>query len=339
MEQTLGKRIVENRKRLGLTQDRLAEQLGVTAQAVSKWENDLSCPDITTLPRLAEIFGISTDKLLGIEKVHSAEVISDQPETGIQVNHENGRWEFEYNNDRKAKLGVAVWLLLVGSLLLATNILHIPADFWHIAWPSAVLLFGLFGLFPRFSFFRLGCVLLGGYNLLNILHILPNRLDKQLLLPVFLLLFGCSALVDAIKTKKGPGLVITHDGKTVHSGVRQLTSDYSEEGDSFDYSLSFGSDTQFVTLPRVAEGNMDVSFGELTVDLTAVPEFSENCHLDADCSFGRLIIRLPRSCRAVPSTDTAFASVKCSGNPDPQPLHTVHMDCDVAFGQVLIHYL
>ena len=68
MEETLGKRIVAHRKRLGLTQDRLAELLGVTAQAVSKWENDQSCPDIATLPRLAEIFGISTDELLGMEK-------------------------------------------------------------------------------------------------------------------------------------------------------------------------------------------------------------------------------------------------------------------------------
>ena len=39
---TLGKRIVAQRKRLGLTQDALAERLGVTAQAVSKWENEVS---------------------------------------------------------------------------------------------------------------------------------------------------------------------------------------------------------------------------------------------------------------------------------------------------------
>ena len=42
MEETLGKRIIANRKRLGMTQDKLAEQLGITAQAVSKWENDQS---------------------------------------------------------------------------------------------------------------------------------------------------------------------------------------------------------------------------------------------------------------------------------------------------------
>ena len=51
MEETLGKRIVFHRKRLGLTQDALAELMGVTAQAVSKWENDQSCPDIAALPR------------------------------------------------------------------------------------------------------------------------------------------------------------------------------------------------------------------------------------------------------------------------------------------------
>jgi len=67
MEQTIGKRIAANRKRLGLTQDQLAERLDVTAQAVSKWENDQSCPDIMMLPRLAEIFGISTDEILGVE--------------------------------------------------------------------------------------------------------------------------------------------------------------------------------------------------------------------------------------------------------------------------------
>ena len=59
---TLGKRILYHRKRLGLTQDQLAEKMGVTAQAVSKWEHDLSCPDVTAVPRLAELFGISTGR-------------------------------------------------------------------------------------------------------------------------------------------------------------------------------------------------------------------------------------------------------------------------------------
>ena len=54
-EMTLGKRIMQHRKRLGMTQEQLADRVGVSAQAVSKWENDLSCPDISLLPQLAEI--------------------------------------------------------------------------------------------------------------------------------------------------------------------------------------------------------------------------------------------------------------------------------------------
>ena len=87
MEQTLGKRIVEHRKRLGLTQDALAEQLGVTAQAVSKWENDQSCPDITMLPKLADIFGITTDDLLGrtTQQVHKAEIVEEEESEGVHI--------------------------------------------------------------------------------------------------------------------------------------------------------------------------------------------------------------------------------------------------------------
>ncbi len=61
---TLGRRIQLLRRRQAMTQEALAEQLSITAQAVSKWENDLSCPDIMTLPTLARLLGVSTDTLL-----------------------------------------------------------------------------------------------------------------------------------------------------------------------------------------------------------------------------------------------------------------------------------
>ncbi len=60
-------KIAELRKSAGLTQDTLAEKLGVTFQAVSKWENALSCPDISLLPRIAEIFDVSIDTLFGLK--------------------------------------------------------------------------------------------------------------------------------------------------------------------------------------------------------------------------------------------------------------------------------
>ncbi|MBQ8555355.1 MAG: helix-turn-helix transcriptional regulator [Clostridia bacterium] len=61
---TLGRRIQALRKQQGMTQEALAEHMGVSAQAVSKWENDQSCPDIMALPRLAQALGTSVDALL-----------------------------------------------------------------------------------------------------------------------------------------------------------------------------------------------------------------------------------------------------------------------------------
>ena len=60
--------IAELRKQHGMTQLELAEKMGVTDKAVSKWERDLSCPDINSLPNLAEILGVSVDELMQIKK-------------------------------------------------------------------------------------------------------------------------------------------------------------------------------------------------------------------------------------------------------------------------------
>ena len=59
----LGNNIAKFRKERGMTQDNLAELLSVSPQAVSKWENDVSYPDIEMLPKLATIFGVSMDTL------------------------------------------------------------------------------------------------------------------------------------------------------------------------------------------------------------------------------------------------------------------------------------
>ena len=64
MNETIGNRISKYRKEKGLTQEELAGKLGVSSQAVSKWENDASCPDISLLPQLCKLLGITTDELL-----------------------------------------------------------------------------------------------------------------------------------------------------------------------------------------------------------------------------------------------------------------------------------
>lgn len=66
MSSTMGKIIKDLRKKNGFTQEELAERLGVTYQAISKWENGTGLPDISQVVPLASIFEVSTDVLFGI---------------------------------------------------------------------------------------------------------------------------------------------------------------------------------------------------------------------------------------------------------------------------------
>jgi transcriptional regulator with XRE-family HTH domain len=70
----IGKRIGTYRKLKGLTQEELAAKLNITAQAVSKWENELSFPEITILPFLAKELNTNIEKLFGNEEVTKSEV-------------------------------------------------------------------------------------------------------------------------------------------------------------------------------------------------------------------------------------------------------------------------
>ena len=63
------------RKQRDLTQEALAEFLGVSFQAVSKWERGESCPDIALLPTIAAFFSVSVDELLGVDKAKAEEEI------------------------------------------------------------------------------------------------------------------------------------------------------------------------------------------------------------------------------------------------------------------------
>ncbi len=340
MEQTLGKRIMACRKQLGLTQDQLAEQLGVTAQAVSKWENDQSCPDINMLPKLAEIFGTTTDALLGIEpkqKVHEAEIVdSDERDKneneGIHIN--KGNFEFKYDSGRKSSLGVAAWVLLSGGLLLVSNLLHWNVSLWDILWPAGLLIFGLWGLWPHFSFFRLGCSFFGAYFLLSNLNFPPFQFGKELLLPILLVLFGLSLLVDAMRKSKKPHVHIHYGNKNSKSKRAHMI-----EGESFACSASFCEDRQYISMPRLSDGHASISFGEMIVDLGGVEEVAEDCSIDLSCSFGEMVLLVPRRYRVKSECSNFFSSVAVSGEPDPVPVGSIHVESSVIFGEISIRYV
>lgn len=337
MEQTMGKRISSSRKRMGMTQDALAEQLGVTAQAVSKWENDQSCPDITMLPKLAKIFGITTDELLGVEceKVYEAQVVEpdeeDEAAPGITLGDDG--WKMTWNGGRKGALAMAVWVLLTGGLLLATNILGRGPALWGALWSSGLFVFGIFGLWPKFSFLRLGCALFGAYFMLEPLELVRFSLNRELLLPVLLLLFGLSLLVDALRKKDKGGFHFENKGS------KQKKTSYTAEDDRFNCSVSFGERDQLVVLPKLARGKAQSSFGELMLDLTGCESFADGCALDVSCSFGEIEIRVPSSVLVEQTVATSFGSVDVEGAPDRDAVQRLCIRGSVSFGELTVRYV
>ena len=73
MQIAIGKNLKRLRKSRNITQEELATRLGVSFQAVSKWERGDTYPDITMLPALANFFGVTTDKLIGMEDINKHE--------------------------------------------------------------------------------------------------------------------------------------------------------------------------------------------------------------------------------------------------------------------------
>ncbi|NMB43003.1 MAG: helix-turn-helix transcriptional regulator [Clostridiales bacterium] len=83
MSMTIGRRISMLRKEKGITQEGLASKVGVSPQAVSKWENDISYPDIQLLPILAEILGVSVDELLSGQDKKIVEVVPPEKRKNV----------------------------------------------------------------------------------------------------------------------------------------------------------------------------------------------------------------------------------------------------------------
>ncbi len=75
MKLHIGDTIRKLRKEREITQEEFAEVLGVSCQSVSRWENDTCYPDIELIPTIAAFFGISTDKLMGIDEAAEKEAV------------------------------------------------------------------------------------------------------------------------------------------------------------------------------------------------------------------------------------------------------------------------
>ena len=99
MSINLGENLKRLRKDKNISQEKLAQYLNVSFQAVSKWENSTTCPDISLLPDIARFFGITVDELLQVEQIDERKLYEDyerKPSSfsaadGMKTNCRSGR--------------------------------------------------------------------------------------------------------------------------------------------------------------------------------------------------------------------------------------------------------
>ena len=353
MEQmTMGKRISALRKKVGLTQDTLARNLGVSPQAVSKWENDLSCPDIGLLPKLAKILGVSTDVLLGAEEEtapvpaeeHTEELPPEEPDREndpedpeekppvIQVESADGNFDVHINPPGGAGLWTALWVILTGVLMLAGPALGVePVGFWMSVLLSGVMVFSLGSMRKRINFFNFTVFACGVFITLSKLSLIGIELDWDLVLPGMIVLFGLFLLLDVFR-KRNRAIHISGPDKTVSSKIL-MTDGY------LCYHNAFGEDHYRVATPVLTGGEINVSFGEHVLDFSGVEAVSEDCTLDVNSAFGEISLLIPKRYRADVTLSKSFADADIYGTPDPEPQGTIAIEASLSFGELTIRYI
>ena len=336
-QMTLGGRIKYHRKRLNMTQEQLAERMGVSAQAVSKWENDLSCPDISVLPELAAVFGITVDALLGreAETVHEAEVVDEKPEKdghSIEI-----KWSSKFGS-----ILFALYILSVGGLLLMNNLCGFDVSFWRVLWTTALVYIGVSGLIGGFSLFCTVMSLAGVYFLLSAYGVLQFELGWGIVLPVLLLLWGIGLLIDVFFGKIKWGKRWSNRGKTtVHvNDNRKLQCSHSCEDGILTCDMSFGEQKIVVETPLLRGGSIDTSFGAFTVDFSGVEAIAPDCCVEVDNSFGRLVLLVPQKFAVqVRDSDSFAAAIDWKGSPSEHPIGTLGIKSDNSFGNLSVQYI
>ncbi len=329
-KETMGKRISDLRKQKGMTQEQLAQKVGVTAQAVSKWENDLSCPDISILPQLAEALGVTTDELLG--RAPLQEVKTEKR------NDTKGHVSVKLKMSSVEKLVVALMLMGIGVIFLL-NAFHVIAlgegiTFWSVLWPFLVACIGIMACKSDLSPFTVGLFLFGVYMLLFNLGIIPAqyKLTWAMAWPVALILIGLTVLLKFLfpnwkrqgsifeVEKSDPVFECTDEG-----GFLRIDSDFSSQTKKVEPGTAFTG------------AKVDSSFGSLVLDLTEA-EIQNGAMIDADVSFGTLTVRLPASVGAQANCKTSFGGCECPSG-DPNALIRIQITGDVSFGKIEVEYV
>lgn len=133
----LADKIIDLRKKSGLSQEELAEKMGVSRQSVSKWESAQSIPDLNKILVLSEIFGVSTDYLLKDENDSGNKEIISTDDSGdalrkVSMEDANSFLRINEKNEPKTALGVSLCILAPIPLFILGGLSEYKPDFFGI---------------------------------------------------------------------------------------------------------------------------------------------------------------------------------------------------------------
>lgn len=141
---TLGQKLYDMRKATGLSQERAAEQLGVTRQTVSKWETDQTTPDFDKIIPICKLYKVSSSELFGEEIKESDKTAGDNTQVP-SVNEGDILLKVKYKKKFATLLSVAVCLYIMSVIpfiLLKGSKVSIIAFFVMIAVATMLIVFG-----------------------------------------------------------------------------------------------------------------------------------------------------------------------------------------------------
>ena len=146
----LGNRLSDLRKKKGLSQEQLADQLGVSRQAISKWECGESSPDTDNLIELSKIYGVSLDELVGNapKKEVEAEVIDEDKK--CECDGDDDDHDEDEEEEKKHPKFVIVNTIISSVLILGIVITYVLLGTYLGLWGKAWTLFLLIPVIPSF---------------------------------------------------------------------------------------------------------------------------------------------------------------------------------------------
>lgn len=175
-QEKIGKFMAELRKEKNMTQEQLAEKLGVTSKSISRWENGKTMPDVTLFEPLCKELGITINELLSGKRIDKKDYQGKFEENVLNtINYANKKLDTSRNQ-------IGIFLLIVGFLVILTAIAIFPSESsWSSIYSTCGLIISLIGfakivrkvsyikrLFFNYGFFLIFASLLFTLDYLNV---------------------------------------------------------------------------------------------------------------------------------------------------------------------------